>query len=92
MVAQVAMPDRPWRLVSSAKTHTTVWDGAETLFDTNFLALGIDPNEAWEMAAKQPDSEVMEPSQFHFHGHCGEYELVEKIHKKGLLPQIKFID
>jgi hypothetical protein len=46
-----------WRLVTSDK-HTTIWDGDKTLFDINFLALGISPEEAWELAACQPDSEV----------------------------------
>ena len=30
--------------------HSTVWDGDETLFDINFLAMGIPPDEAWRLA------------------------------------------
>ena len=29
-----------------------MWDGAETLFDMNFLALGVDPDEAWALASR----------------------------------------
>lgn len=39
----------PWRIVTSQK-HSTCWDGAKTLFDINFLALGVDPDEAWRLA------------------------------------------
>jgi len=46
-----------WRIVKSDK-HTTIWDGDKTLFDINFLALGISPEETWELAACQPESEV----------------------------------
>jgi len=52
-VAQQAEPHRPWRIVSSDK-HSTVWDGDETLWDGNFLALGISPEEAWNLAAERP--------------------------------------
>ena len=45
-IAEPAEPKRKWRIFSSQE-HSTVWDGAETLFDMNFLALGVDPDEAW---------------------------------------------
>jgi hypothetical protein len=48
-LAELVEPKRPWRIVTSQK-HSTVWDGAETLFDANFLALGVDPDEAWSLA------------------------------------------
>jgi hypothetical protein len=48
-LAELVEPRRPWRIVTSQK-HSTVWDGAETLFDINFLALGVDPDEAWRLA------------------------------------------
>jgi hypothetical protein len=44
-------PKREWRIVTS-DAHSTTWDGAETLFDFNFLALGIEPDEAWALASK----------------------------------------
>lgn len=50
-LATLAEPKREWRIVSSEE-HSTVWDGKDTLFDMNFLALGIDPNEAWELASR----------------------------------------
>lgn len=61
-VAQIAMPDRPWRLITSNK-HTTCWDGDHTLFDINFLALGVTAKEAWELAAEQDDSEHLLPGE-----------------------------
>jgi hypothetical protein len=50
-LAMLVEPKRQWRIVSSQK-HSTVWDGEETLFDFNFLALGIDPDEAFKLANK----------------------------------------
>ena len=50
-LAELVEPKRPWRIVGTQK-HSTVWDGSETLFDINFLALGVDPDEAWELAGK----------------------------------------
>lgn len=51
-LAKRASPRREWRIVTSQK-HSTVWDGKETLFDMNFLALGIDPDEAFKLANKR---------------------------------------
>lgn len=48
-LANIVEPNKNWRIVSSHQ-HSTVWDGEETLFDFNFLALGVDPNEAFELA------------------------------------------
>jgi hypothetical protein len=48
-LAQLAEPSRAWRIVTS-QAHSTVWDGHSTLFDFNFLALGVPVNEAWELA------------------------------------------
>ncbi len=50
-LAELVEPSRPWRIVTTQK-HSTVWDGAETLFDINFLALGVDPDEAWKLASE----------------------------------------
>jgi hypothetical protein len=57
-VAMQVQPDRPWRIVTTNK-HSTVWDGEHTLWDGNFLALGIPADEAWELAASQPDTEFL---------------------------------
>ena len=47
-----AEPKEAWRIVTS-KEHSTVWDGDETLFDMNLLALGVDADEAWRMARQK---------------------------------------
>jgi hypothetical protein len=62
MVAQRALPKRTWRIVGSDH-HSTVWDGAETLFDLNFLAFGICPDEAFNLATKG-EFKVLEPGEF----------------------------
>ena len=59
LVASFALPKYDWRIVQS-DLHTTVWDGKDTLFDLNFLALGVSPEDAWELAAEQPDS-IIQP-------------------------------
>jgi hypothetical protein len=48
-LAQLVEPKRAWRIITSEK-HSTVWDGADTLFDFNFLALKVPPEEAFELA------------------------------------------
>ena len=50
-LAELAEPRRKWRIVSSLE-HSTVYDGQETLFDFNFSALGVDPDEAWRLASR----------------------------------------
>jgi hypothetical protein len=42
-------PKKPWRIITS-EDHSTVWDGNDTLFDFNFQAFGIDPNECFDLA------------------------------------------
>lgn len=56
-LARLVMPDRPWRIVTS-QAHSTVWDGDETLFDFNFLALGVPPDEAYATAASDEELAV----------------------------------
>ena len=65
-VAMAAEPDRPWRMVSSC-AHTTVWDGAETLWDPQFQALGVSATDAWDRAAGKDDSLILEPGEFQLH-------------------------
>jgi hypothetical protein len=62
-LAMLVAPDRPWRILNNSKAtfdptvgrdtygHSTVWDGADTLFDLNFLALGVEPDEAFATAS-----------------------------------------
>ena len=59
-LAQLAEPDRPWQILTS-DDHSTVWDGDQTLFDLNFVALGVPPEECFRLAnGKQlkPGSEL----------------------------------
>ena len=48
-LAGLAEPRRPWRILTSER-HSTVWDGDRTLFDLNFSAFGISPQECFESA------------------------------------------
>jgi hypothetical protein len=49
-LAELVEPEKKWRIVTS-RAHSTVWDGEETLFDMNFSALGVDPEEAFKLAS-----------------------------------------
>jgi hypothetical protein len=51
-LAQLVLPKKPWRIITSAK-HSTVWDGDDTLFDFNFQAMGIPPDECFQDANKK---------------------------------------
>jgi hypothetical protein len=46
----LAEPTRPWRILSSHR-HSTVWDGENTLFDINFLGLGVSATECFKLAS-----------------------------------------
>jgi hypothetical protein len=48
-LAMLVEPDQKWRIITSQK-HSTVWNGDDTLFDFNFQALGIGPNECFQLA------------------------------------------
>jgi hypothetical protein len=48
-LAMLVQPKEPWRIITS-EDHSTVWDGDETLFDFNFQAFGIDPDECFDLA------------------------------------------
>src|SRR5215469_1020441 len=52
VTAQRTLPNRPWRIITSDK-HSTVWDGEELLFDFNFQAFGIDPDECFASANEE---------------------------------------
>ena len=51
-LAKLVLPERPWRIITS-DNHSTVWDGESMLFEFNFLALGIPPNECYFLAHKR---------------------------------------
>jgi hypothetical protein len=66
-LATLAAPERTWRIVTS-KEHSTVWDGECALFDFNLQAIGVDPNECFELAYKK----VLKPGKYlkvHFAEH-----------------------
>jgi len=48
-LAELVEPDGAWRIVTSDE-HSTVWDGDRTLFDMQFSALDIDPEECFRLA------------------------------------------
>ena len=48
-LAMLVEPERPWRIVTSSK-HSTIWDGANTIFEFNFQAFGIDATECFNAA------------------------------------------
>jgi hypothetical protein len=60
-LATLVEPQQGWRIVKSAE-HSTVWDGAETLFEFNFLAFGIPPHECFDLASD--DGTVLPPGKF----------------------------
>ena len=51
-LATLAEPNRPWRIITS-DAHSTVWDGHESFFDLNFLALGVPPQECFDLAYRR---------------------------------------
>jgi hypothetical protein len=48
-LATLVEPERAWRIVTSSK-HSTIWDGANTIFEFNFQAFGIDATECFNAA------------------------------------------
>jgi hypothetical protein len=48
-LARRVSPRRQWRVITSDK-HSTVWDGADTLFDFNFQAMGVPADKCFEDA------------------------------------------
>ena len=59
MLATLVEPKRAWRILAS-DDHSTVWDGHETLFDLNFLALQVPAEECFSMA----NDKQLRPGQF----------------------------
>ena len=48
-LATLVEPTRNWRILTSDE-HSTVWDGKNTLFEFNYLALGISAEECFASA------------------------------------------
>lgn len=65
-VAMRAEPNRPWRIVTSSK-HSVVWDGAETLWDLQYQALGVSATDAWDAALGQPDTQELPVGELMLH-------------------------
>ena len=59
-VAMKAFPNKEWRVINS-EFHSTVWDGKETIYDTNFLGLGIPIKETVEGMLNSDDLIIHEP-------------------------------
>jgi hypothetical protein len=58
-LAMLVEPRTPWRIVTSSR-HSTVWDRANTVFDFNWQAMGIDAAECLTLARKKE----LQPGQF----------------------------
>jgi hypothetical protein len=71
-LAMLVSPRRPWTIVTSDR-HSTVWDQGGTLFDMNFLALGVPADEAWELAGEQLESRHLGPGEERACGYCDHY-------------------
>lgn len=52
-------PDRPWQIATSDKHSTVVDLERELLFDTNWQALGIPPEECWKKAVGWHNTQLL---------------------------------
>ena len=66
-LAERVEPERPWRILSS-QDHSTVWDGGRLLFDFNFQAMGITPQECFRLT----NENELEPGEL-LHVHLAEH-------------------
>jgi len=57
-VATKVEPGRAWQVLTSDR-HSTLWDGRRTLFDLNYVALGISVAECWALAAGRYHSRIV---------------------------------
>jgi len=73
-LAQLVVPDAEWRILTS-DLHSTVYDGHGLLFDFNFCALGITPQEAYRMARE--GGEILKPGE-HLTLHYAEHYSVDQ--------------
>jgi hypothetical protein len=60
-LAMLVEPAKPWRIVTFDK-HSTVWDGAHTLFEFNLLAFDVSPQECFDLAFE--NGRVLRPGKF----------------------------
>jgi hypothetical protein len=57
-LACLAEPAKDWRIVTS-DSHSTVWDGEQTLFEFNYQAFGVPPGVCWTDASTK--GQVLKP-------------------------------
>ena len=60
-------PDCPWRFATSDRHSTVVDLERGLLFDTNFQALGVTPEQCWADAIDGPNAEVLPLGRCIFH-------------------------
>jgi hypothetical protein len=70
MLATLVEPKRAWRIITS-DSHSSVWDGDETLFDLNFLALQVPP----QVCFKSAYDEELAPGEFMDIGYAEHYKV-----------------
>jgi hypothetical protein len=63
-LAMLAERSRRWRIVSTSNGHSTVWDGADTLFDLPYQALGVGADVCWEKATNGVGKLEPEPGDY----------------------------
>lgn len=61
-LARLVEPDKNWRIISS-ETHSTVWDGEETIFEFNYYAYGVPAIKAFQRATENVASKIKETSE-----------------------------
>lgn len=65
-LAMLVEPKKEWQILTSDK-HSTVWDGNDTLFDMQFLALGVTAQDAFDMAYEEGELiEIGQSIEVHF--------------------------
>jgi hypothetical protein len=64
-LATLVEPTREWRIITS-DDHSTVWDGRGTLFEFNFQAFGVSPEECFTVAY----DEELRPGEYIEAGFC----------------------
>jgi hypothetical protein len=60
-LAMLVEPSKPWRIITSDE-HSTVWDRGEVLFDFNYNAMKICPDDCFKAARHGANAE--EPGEY----------------------------
>lgn len=68
----LAEPSKTWKIITSTK-HSTVWDGDQTLFDINYFAYEVSPEECFKTANKRH----LKPGQYLRFGKVGILKKIE---------------